>query len=204
MTKKLIVCVGVLVAAQLLSGCYFLRELNWSKDVVPKGENTKATIGLQPSGDEEADYFFMGLAGKGAGFTLGVPTFDSKDVSGQKQKLVEDAELNGLIGENCDLFIPQARRGAVGGSLLWRTEDPVTAAKEQRLVDATLKAKRQAPGEGGGFVGIFITGFWSDDGDGIPEDPASTDDEIECTGESTTSFLMKGTAPIRESGDIAP
>ena len=38
MGKKAFAIVIALVATQLLSGCYILRELNWSKDLVPKGE----------------------------------------------------------------------------------------------------------------------------------------------------------------------
>lgn len=101
-------------------------------------------------------------------------------------------ELNGLIDDVCQLFVPPVRRG--GGTAVWSTQDPVTAEKPQKFVDVTLKAKRTS-NEEGGFGGVVITGVWADDGDGIAEDPGSTDDEIECTGESTTSFLMKGKSP---------
>jgi hypothetical protein len=71
----------------------------------------------------------------------------------------------------------------------------VPSDKETKLVVAKLKAKRDSPNQGGGFAGLILTGEWVDDGDGVPEDPGSTDDAITCTGESTTSLLLKGNDP---------
>ena len=195
MKKKLSIVIGALVAAQLLSGCYFLRELDWKKDIVPRGESTKATINLQPSGEEETSYFFMGMAGKGTGFTVKRPVFDVQDVTGQEQKLIEDNSLGEFIENDCGVVIPTGSvRGPGIPSVLWRTENEVDGGRENRFVDVRLKAKR-ASNDGGGFAGVVITGRWIDDGDGVPEDPDTTDDSISCTGQSTTSFLMKGDAP---------
>jgi hypothetical protein len=198
MGKKVLAVVVALVAAQVLSGCYFLRELNWNKDIVPKGEDTTATVGLQPSGEPKStSYFFMGATGKGVGFTLGRPVFDSKDVTGQKQKLIEDNSLGDAIGGNCDVFTPvRSVRGPGVPSELWRTDEEVHA-DTNKMVQAKLKAKRNSANEGGGFAGLIITGEWEDDGDGIPEDPETSDDEIMCTGESTTSFILRGSNPTR-------
>jgi hypothetical protein len=70
----------------------------------------------------------------------------------------------------------------------------VSSAKQNKFVDAKLKVKRTSDDQSG-FAGVIISGEWLDDGDGVPEDPGATDDEIDCTGETTTSFLMKGNAP---------
>jgi hypothetical protein len=193
MNRKLLAVAGALVAAQLLSGCYFLRELDWNKDIVPKGESTKATIGLQPTGDPEGTYFFIGAAGEGGGFSFKRPVFDAGDVTGQKQKLIEDNAIGGFIDEQCQTFVPPISRRGPGG-VIWRTENEVSSEIE-KLIVAKLTAKRDAANQGGGFGGLVITGEWIDDGDGNVEDPESTDDEIRCTGESTTSFVMRGTAP---------
>ncbi|MDX6585762.1 MAG: hypothetical protein QOI31_235 [Solirubrobacterales bacterium] len=194
MGKKISAVVIALVATQLLSGCYFLRELNWSQDVVPKGKNSTATIGLQPSGADDDTYFFMGMVGKGSGFTPKAPTFDAENVAGLKEKLIADNSIGDLLDENCQTFAPAVRRGPPGLAV-WRTEDVVPSDKETKLVVAKLKAKRDSPNQGGGFAGLILTGEWVDDGDGVPEDPGSTDDAITCTGESTTSLLLKGNDP---------
>ena len=157
-------------------------------------KSTKATIGLQPSGDDAESYFFMGMAGKGAGFTPSRPVFDSENVTGQKEKLIVDDDLGEFV--ECSGFLAaRAQRGPSPGALIWRTENEVSTAKETKFVDVKLKAKRNSNDQAG-FVGIIISGEWVDDGDGVPEDPDTSDDEIDCTGESTTSFLMKGN-PVR-------
>ena len=115
MKKKLIVCVGTLVAAQVLSGCYFLHELDWSKDLVPKGENTTATIGLQPSGANDDTHFFIVFVGEGEGFTPKAPVFDAENERGLKEKLTPDSTIGDLLEENCQTFEPCTfRRGASG------------------------------------------------------------------------------------------
>jgi hypothetical protein len=195
MGKKILAVVVALVAAQLLSGCYFLRELNWSKDNVPKGESTKATIGLQSTDEAKFDsYFFLIAVGEGAGFTFKSPVFDAEDVTGQRQKLIADSSIGDFIGDQCQLFAPPiSGRGPVEAPI-WRTENEVSS-DTQKMIVAELKAKRDAPNQGGGFGGLVITGEWIDDGDGNIEDPETTDDVVQCTGESTTSFLLKGNDP---------
>lgn len=188
--KKLLVIVGALIAAQVLSGCYFLREINWSKDLVPKNKSTKATIGLQSTDATEDSHFFLGMQGKGAGFSLKKPVFDSRDDANLKQKMVEDLSLGELIGSECDLFSPTGARGPSTGGI-WRTDEEVKSVKAEKMLQVKVKAKRLS-NDSGGFAGIVVTGFWRDDGDGVAEDPGSSDDEFGCTGEATTSFLMKG------------
>lgn len=195
MKKKLIVCVGTLVAAQVLSGCYFLRELDWSKDLVPKGENTTATIGLQPSGANDDTHFFIVFVGEGEGFTPKAPVFDAENERGLKEKLTPDSTIGDFLEESCQTFEPSASRRGASGLGVWRTEDVVPSDKETKFVEAKLKVVRDSPNGGGGFGGLIITGEWIDDGDGNVEDPETTDDDISCTGEATTSFLLKGNDP---------
>lgn len=77
---------------------------------------------------------------------------------------------------------------------------PRSGRAGRKLVEAQLPVKvgRKAPG--GGFVGAFYSGAWLDDGDGIPEDPATSDDAYECTGFTLTSFRVRGKvdlSPVR-------
>ncbi|HYQ85560.1 MAG TPA: hypothetical protein VEP28_16410, partial [Rubrobacter sp.] len=60
----------------------------------------------------------------------------------------------------------------------------------RKLFGANFKLKTQ---QGGGAFGGFVqTGQWLDDGDGQPEDPASSDDRYNCSGISTTFVGTKG------------
>ena len=192
MKKKLVVGVGALVAAQIFSGCYFLREINWNPDLAPKRESTKATISLQSSDEAEPSYFFLGETGKGDGFAFKRPVFDSKDLTGQKQKLIVDEEIGEFL-DACQTFSPPVARGA-GAPTIWRTEDEVSDTDPEKFVELKLKAER-ASNVAGGYGGLIITGQWIDDGDGVVEDPESTEDQFACTGEATTTFLLKGQEP---------
>jgi hypothetical protein len=198
--KKLLAVVVALVAAQVFSGCYVLRELSWDKDRVKPGETTTGTISLQggvnparargltaPQG-----HFFLAVAGENsAGLSFRRPTFDVKDQTGQKEKLTQDSQLFDLafdIGGGCTNFFTRRQQGGPPGQL-WRTQDPVADAN--KIIQAKLKAKAADSSPGGGLLAVVASGEWIDDGDGVPEDPASSDDEINCTGFSTTTLSVK-------------
>src|SRR5690349_20025108 len=109
MKKKLLVCVGALVAAQLLSGCYVLRELDWNASKIKNGDKATATLGLQGTDTNTANIFarggtpgegrvFLAALGEGGdGLTFKRPTFDSTDQIGAKEKLTEDPDLRDLV-----------------------------------------------------------------------------------------------------------
>lgn len=62
MLKKVSVALAALLAASLVSGCYVLREVNWSKDQVKKGESTNLRVGLIGfSSDNDPAYVFSTL-----------------------------------------------------------------------------------------------------------------------------------------------
>lgn len=206
MKRKLSVAIGALVAAQLLSGCYILREISWNKDKVNDGDKTTATIGLQPTGGSfgrvaargngtEGRFFLFAINENSEGVDLRRPTFDSGDVTNQKEKLTRDNALRDLAADGgCPIPIAFARQGPFSGGKVWRTDDDVSSATN-KFVDAKLKAKVAQDAPDGGFFGLIASGIWVDDGDGVPEDPDSTDDEIDCTGFTTTTFQVKGTEP---------
>jgi hypothetical protein len=204
--KRLLVVVGALVAAQVLSGCYFLRELNWSKDKVEPGGSSVARIGLQPSSDVMArggddGYFFLTVLGDGEGIDFNRPVFDTADVTGQREKLVRDNALRDFVYENGNcgpfgVFRERVERGGVP-AILWRTANPINSAPSRKLLNAKLKAT--AAQDSTGFGGIVSTGQWIDNGDGVPQeedsDPNTQDDQIRCTGQTTTSLPAKGAQP---------
>jgi len=196
--KKLLATVIALVAAQAFSGCYFLREMSWNKDKLDPGETSTATIGLQGTGETmmargatetQGRFFVAALAEGSEGITLKRPVFDSKDQLGAKEKLIrEDALLEYAFDDGpCSGVIPFRRRG-MGPGGAWRTED--TVANTEKFIEAKMKAKVANNAPGGSLAGLVASGEWVDDGDGIPEGPS--DDQITCTGYTTTSLEVKG------------
>lgn len=205
MGKKLSVIVFALVAAQIFSGCYVLREIGWSKDKIKEGEKTKATISLQSSNSGsktlrgvagEGRFFLASFAEQSEGLSLKRPIFDVGNVIGQKEKLVQDDALADLVftDENCPTPVTARRGPGPSPDTLWRTEGDVNE-NPNKFVDTRLTAKVANGAPGGGLFGLIYTGAWIDDGDGVPEDPATTDDEIFCSGIATTTFVVKGPLP---------
>ncbi len=201
MGKKLLAVVIALVAAQAFSGCYVLRELSWGTDNIKPGNTSTATIGLQGSEDTvrargltaSDGRFFLTVIGEGSeGLTFKRPKFDSKDQLGEKQKLIRDDDLFDAAfsgGTSCSEFFPFRRQGGPPG-LLWRTEEDVRPSS--KFIQSKMNAKVENGAPGGGFFGVIMSGQWIDDGDDVPEDPGSSDDEITCVGFTTTTLGVKG------------
>jgi len=199
--KKLLAVVIALVAAQAFSGCYVLRELSWGTDNIKPGNTSTATIGLQGSEDTvrargltaSDGRFFLTLIGEGGeGLTLKRPKFDSNDQLGEKQKLIKDDELFDVAfngDTSCSNLLPFRRQGSPPG-ILWRTEADVVPSG--KFIQSKMKAKVASDAPGGGFFGIVLSGQWIDDGDDVPEDPGVSDDQIDCSGFTTTTLGIKG------------
>ena len=204
MGRKLFAVVVALVAAQVFSGCYVLRELNWDKDKIDPGEKSTATIGLQGAGNTttaaiargatgDAGRFFLAVVGEGSGgFDISRPTFDSKDQLGAKEKLTRDDELLDLAFDDgpCSGLLPFRRQQGAPPGRAWRTQDDVESTN--KFIESKMRAKVADDAPGGGFFGFVVSGQWIDDGDDVPEDPDTSDDEISCTGFTTTTFKIKG------------
>ena len=186
MRGKLPAVVGALVAALLLGGCYGLRESNWTKDKVEAGKATTFQAKLL-GGSGNPSHFFIMPRLQSDEVSIRKPVFDVKEKVGTRKKLVEDAVLGQVAvdtGEGCD---------AGAGSLseqprAYKTANEIVPA-EGKFVDATFKAKVASGATGDQVGGVVFVGYWDDDGDGIPE--GTNDDAINCTGFTSTAFLVK-------------
>ncbi len=197
MKGKIFAVVVALVATQLLSGCYMLRELDWSKDKVGGGETSKARIGTIGTNSIDSGRIFVMGVFQTEGFKLKGAKWDTKGALGNTKKLVRDDELLELAASNDGCFGGVAfRRGPGSAARLYRTKG--LAEESTKFVDASLKAKAPNGNDGDVLVGIVATGIWIDDGDKVPEDPESSDDEISCSGSSTTFVQKKGPTSMRE------
>ncbi len=192
MGKKILAVVGALVAAQLLSGCFALQQFNWSDGKVKAGDNVTGDITLIGNGapGDEKSYFWVYLdrALIDDGTTIKKVRFDSKKTLAKKPvKMVEDPALAAAYEEVGCQFAPTLE------GTLYRTKKRVSSAT-RKLPHATFKLKTSD--ESIGYIGFVTTGDWLDDGDKVPEDPDTTDDEISCTGSTTTFLPAVGGGPV--------
>ena len=194
MKKPFLATSVALIAVLLLAGCYQIRTLSWSDDVVRPGEATKASIGLTPLSGEDDGYFFINVEFLAEeGFKVGGVKFDvSKVVYNKPKKMSKDLALQDAIYEddesNCRGLIP-TRRGVNIYSALFRTNGYVTDEKFKPML-AKLKATMSEQ-EQEGVIGVIETGMWTDDGDLAPE-PDSDQDNMFCSGRTDTSVFLKG------------
>jgi hypothetical protein len=192
MRKRLLVVVGALIASTLLSGCWAMREASWTKDKVDPGEKTTLRVGLIPASEKENDRFFLGFLVKASNVQFGPAKFDATGELGRPKKMIRDATLRDVISDDdlCGDQLPGEP------NLVFRTQNNVTD-DTRKFIEATLRARTQRGADGGGAGGYVFTGAWLDDGDGVPEDPDLSDDELACTGISQVAFVIKGGAPSR-------
>jgi hypothetical protein len=193
--KGLGIVLVALGSAQLLSGCYMVRGLDWSKDKVDSGEKTKATLEL---GGLRADFispnrFFVVLP-EPTEMRFKGGRFDTSKVFGQPQKLRRDDDLALVVATRSDCSAglgPFVRQGPPPEPYaVYRTNkiQPETT----KLLEATLTYKATGNNQAGGIFGTFVTGGWVDDGDGVPEDPEGGEDQVECIGGTSTTVEKKG------------
>ncbi len=187
MGKRLSAIVIALVAAQLLGGCYGLRESNWTKDKVKPGKSTTFQAHLLGGGAADPTHFFILPRLESDDVSIRKPIFDTKEKLGPAKNLVEDAVLGQVAvntGEGCDA----GASSLSGQPRAYKTANPVTSA-DGKFVDATFKAKVAGGATDAEVGGVVLVGYWDDDGDGIPE--GTNDDAINCTGFTSTAFLIK-------------
>jgi len=195
--KKVLAVVVALVAALLVSGCYSLREFNWSDDKVKPGNSTTGKMSLTPSDDVTDRHFFIFVSVITEEFSAKFPSakWDTTQVFGNPKKMVKDPALEtaALDYGGCQSVFAVPRRGIDIEEIAFVTNNAVRD-DTGKFVEAKLKSKLTDDAEGGPF-GVVQTGAWLDDGDGVPEDPDVSDDEINCYGAVTTNYASKGQAP---------
>lgn len=186
MGKGLSAIVIALAAAQLLGGCYGLRESNWTKDKVTPGKLTTFQAHLL-GGSADPTQFFILPRLESDDVSIRRPTFDTKEKLGPAKKLVEDAVL-GQVAVDTGVGCDAGDSNLSGQPRAYKTANAVTSAPG-KFVDATFKAKVANGATDSQVGGVVLVGYWEDDGDGIPE--GTTDDAINCTGFTSTAFLIK-------------
>lgn len=192
MKRKLFVVLGGLALAGILSGCYALREFDWNKDKVRPGRTATADVGFlgfNPGLISEFRFFI--IVPEGNGITYKSLKFDTQKKLGNTRTLLRDDSLAAIADDlvSCQPdAAPIARRGEEEVGIAYRTQTEVPVS--EKFVRGSIRVKANQADVAGGIGGSYITGLWSDDGDGVPEDPDQGDDGMGCFG-MTTSFLLK-------------
>jgi hypothetical protein len=191
--RKLILA-GLLcgLLALSLSGCFAMRTLTYTKDKVDAGKRTNALISVAGSTSGNEHPFFF-LASEFGSKVVNGGRLDTGGVAGGPADLRRNNALIPFAQDNCPTEGIAKGPGAVTSSLV-ATEDPFTVTHENKFMNAKVPIKAATAAKGGDAVGLWM-GSWFDDGDGVPEDSSSSDDDYVCQPPYTSLFRIKGGAP---------
>jgi hypothetical protein len=190
--------------AFVLSGCFVMRTLTYTKDTVQAGEKTTAKISVIGTGSDmlaargvgdEHPFFF--LASQAGSVLTNGGTFDTKGRFDGPVALKKDNVLRDNATEACESTTPAAARRGPPPFIYTAvtTEDPFDATNERKFIDAKVPI-RAADANTVDAMAIFM-GTWVDDGDGEPEPQEASDDEYGCQPPYVTGIKIKGGGPLR-------
>jgi hypothetical protein len=191
--RKLILA-GLLcgLAAFTLSGCFVMRTLTYTKDKVDAGDKTTALISVE--GQTEGDEFpFFFLFSEGGSKVTNGGTLDTAGIADGPAALTRHDELIPAAEDTCPPP-PSSKGPGTGAESIVATDSPFTVHNGNKLMDAKLPIKASTHSPGGDALGIYM-GTWNDDGDGVVEDPGSSDDSYDCQPPYLSSILIRGGTP---------
>lgn len=188
--KKLAGIVGAVGVSLLFSGCFVMRTLVYTDDTVDAGKKTTAIITVM--GDSDDDYPFFFFSAESDSRLANGGKFDSEGVVGNPVALKLDPFLATAASEDCFNTIAARKQGPPDPTAVV-TQNPFQISNGRKIITARVPIKASAFGNGDGF-GIFM-GTWSDDGDGTPEAPDSSDDEYDCQPPYLSTIRIKGGGP---------
>jgi hypothetical protein len=184
MKRKTLLLLTALPMALLLSSCFVMQGF-WinANSIVAGGKATKATFqihALKGSGDNAYQFFLIGVDDDDA-LKAGKATWGTNHVYGGPYPLPAQADLADIIGSDCQSngFDLSAVTGITWRGYRTPTEiNDKNATNKDVLIQVGLKAVASASASEQPVLGV--TGAWSDDGDGVPEES----DSFICTGVS--------------------
>ena len=211
--KALLVAVPAAIASMLFSGCFLMRTLTYTDDKVEPGDKTTAKVSVngdtgamknvfkfgdavQAKGgsDGEIPFFLMEAEDDATKLTNG-GKFDTGGKFAGPKDLKTNPALAALAADDCSFALAAGKQGPPPPSTTAvATEQPFDANNAQKIIEAKIPIKPNPNVLGGVAFGLTM-GTWFDDGDEVPEDPGSTDDEYECQPPYISTVVFKGPAP---------
>jgi hypothetical protein len=200
MRKRLGIAVGLMALTFVLSSCWVMQSFVIGDYTLTPGQTTKAKLTLRPMGSDYAltgyrQFLMIGVSSIAIGEDTDIGVSGARwGVNGQfggpLPMGIENGIATSLAPGEC------AQSGLdftdVTGHL-WKAFATTTNRNDQGKVESKsvmeviLKAKAAEVNVGENYSIVAVAGAWHDDGDGTPEDAASTDDSYICWGIATAS-----------------
>jgi len=193
MRKKVALAAGAIGLAFLLSSCWLLQSFSIADYTLTPGQSTKVSFTLRPMNKSLAvsgrQFVIVGIGviGSGVASDISVPkaTWGANGTFGGPLQM---ATINGIVSTLAPGNCAQAGLDFTDiTGVEWKAfvtpsnkSDGGKVNKSNRI-DVKIKATSAADVDTN-YTIIGVSGVWLDDGDGIPEPSASTDDGYVCWG----------------------
>jgi hypothetical protein len=193
MRVKKLTSTGVLLVAMavLTSSCFSMRQFYWSNPNPASGGSSFAVQKMYPTTSGSlVTYEFVMVGWAGSGITTSKRRFDITGNYGGPYNMVQDNTLRSILlggGECQNQGIDVADITGMNWKL-FRTQVEITTGSGNEALVARQSMRVNFPDEGEATrTFVFVTGSWSDDGDGLPE---GDDDVFFCSGMMFTTIAV--------------
>jgi hypothetical protein len=195
MRRKVGLAAGAVGLAFLLSSCWLLQSFVIGDYTLTPGQSTKVSFTLRPMDPSLAvsarQFVIVGVSViglSGSDTDLGV----SKAVWGANGKFggpLQMASVDGIVPAIAPGDCAQAGLDFTDiAGVTWKAfvtpgnKSDKGKVEKSSVVDVTIKAKAAEVVAGRSYAIMGVAGMWNDDGDGIPEASAGSDDSYLCWG----------------------
>ena len=195
MRRKVGLVAGAVGLAFLLSSCWLLQSFNIADYTLTPGQSTKVSFTLRPMEGSLAvsgrQFVIVGVSVigfSGADSDIAVPkaTWGTNGKFGGPQTM---AATNGIVSALAPGSCAQAGLDFTDITGVQWTAFATPTNKSDKgkvekasVVEVTIKAKASEVAPGRSYTVMGIAGLWTDDGDGVPEPIATSDDGYICWG----------------------
>jgi hypothetical protein len=205
MRKKLGIAVGVVALTFVLSSCWVLQNFSIADYTLTPGQATKVKVTIRPMGSSYAvtglrQVLIIGIGGVAAGENTDIAILNNArwGINGKFGGPTPMAVENGIVSS----IVP----GECTGSgldftdittVVWKAFATPTNRNDQgkpelaSVMDVSIRAKAAEAEVGENYTVMAVAAAWHDDGDGTPEDSASTDDYYTCWGIATGNVYVR-------------
>ena len=189
MKRSLKTMVLVLVLGLLASGCFSLRGFNWSNNNPPVGGYAFGTLRMFPYSSSNlttVPFVMVGRESSESGIQMSRQRFDTLGNFGGPYAMSSDATMKAVLLSGGECTVDGVDVTDITGTSwsAFRTAGVVATGENNEKKLARLGVKLTfTKGSADTYSIKWVTGSWTDDGDGIPESG-----ELQCSGFLFTSI----------------
>jgi hypothetical protein len=205
MRKRLGFAVGVIALTFVLSSCWVLQNFSIADYTLTPGQATKVKVTTRPMGPSykttgQRQFLIIGIGAVVGGQDGDIAVLNNArwGANGKFGGPIPMAVENGIVSSIAagDCTASGLDFTDITG-VIWKAfatptnKNDLGKTEVASLMDVSIRAKAAEADVGENYSVMAVVGGWHDDGDGTPEDSASTDDYYSCWGIATGNVYVR-------------